>query len=46
MQYILFKSFLDVLSVGVGIVMNHFITKLETKQNKSKNQKGHFFLEN
>lgn len=34
MQYIMFKSFLEISSVGVSIVMNHFITKLETKQNK------------
>jgi len=46
MQYILFKSFLEIQSVGVSIVMNRFITKIETKQNKSKNHKGHSFLEN
>lgn len=46
MQYILLKSFLEMLSVGVSIVMNHLITQLETKQNKSKTQEGFLFLEN
>lgn len=38
------NNFLETLSVGVSIVMNHFISKLETKQ--IKNQKRHLFLEN
>lgn len=38
------NHFLETLSVGVSIVMNHFITKLETKQ--IKKQKKHLLLEN
>lgn len=38
------NHFLETLSVGVSIVMNHYITKLETKQ--IKNQKRYLFLEN